>query len=184
MTTSQKPTKDDGHSCSYHCDRPECIKAQRDYLREALAQPAADDKAVYDWSLLEATQESLREHMAIANELQQRLAKYEAGGDPVGEVRRVGMASYGRPWHEIYWYDKDVDVPHGTKLYIQPQAELPAERVACNWSLTDDDNMIYESACGEAWVFNDGGPKENNVRFCQGCGKPVNLFGITAKDQS
>lgn len=66
----------------------------------------------------------------------------------------------------------------------QPQAAQPAERVACNWQLTDDDNMIYESACGEAWVFNDGGPKENNVRFCQGCGKPVNLLGIAEKDQS
>ena len=24
------------HSCSYYCDRPECIKAQRDELRERL----------------------------------------------------------------------------------------------------------------------------------------------------
>jgi len=24
----------DIHSCSYYCDRPECIKAQRDELRE------------------------------------------------------------------------------------------------------------------------------------------------------
>ena len=33
--------KDHGdiHSCSYHCDRPECIKAQRDELRDRLAQP-------------------------------------------------------------------------------------------------------------------------------------------------
>jgi hypothetical protein len=32
--------KDHGalHSCSYYCDRPECIKAQRDELRERLAQ--------------------------------------------------------------------------------------------------------------------------------------------------
>lgn len=29
----------DVHSCSYHCDRPECIKAQRDELRDRLAQP-------------------------------------------------------------------------------------------------------------------------------------------------
>jgi hypothetical protein len=27
------------HSCSYFCDRPECIKAQRDELRSRLAQP-------------------------------------------------------------------------------------------------------------------------------------------------
>ena len=29
----------DIHSCSYYCDRPECIKAQRDELRERLARP-------------------------------------------------------------------------------------------------------------------------------------------------
>jgi len=34
-------TKFDGdemstHTCSYYCDRPECIKAQRDELREAI----------------------------------------------------------------------------------------------------------------------------------------------------
>jgi len=30
----------DVHSCSYYCDRPKCIKAQRDELRERLAQQA------------------------------------------------------------------------------------------------------------------------------------------------
>jgi hypothetical protein len=36
--------KDHGalHSCSYHCDRAECIKAQRDELRSRLAQPEQD----------------------------------------------------------------------------------------------------------------------------------------------
>jgi hypothetical protein len=29
----------DIHSCSYYCDRPACIKAQRDELRDKMAQP-------------------------------------------------------------------------------------------------------------------------------------------------
>jgi hypothetical protein len=35
---------DDIHSCSYYCDRPECIKAQRDELRDRIlpASEAAD----------------------------------------------------------------------------------------------------------------------------------------------
>ena len=33
MTTGNAPT----HTCSYFCDKPECIKAQRDELREKLA---------------------------------------------------------------------------------------------------------------------------------------------------
>lgn len=39
--------KNDIHSCSYYCDRPACVKAQRDELRDRFvsAQPAsvADD---------------------------------------------------------------------------------------------------------------------------------------------
>lgn len=37
----------------------------------------------------------------------------------VGEVTRTGSDSHGRPWHGIYWYDPDLDVPHGTKLFIR-----------------------------------------------------------------
>ena len=38
----------DIHSCSYHCNRPECIKAQRDELRERLAQPEQEPVAWID----------------------------------------------------------------------------------------------------------------------------------------
>jgi hypothetical protein len=36
------------HSCSYYCDRPECIKAQRDELRDRLAQPEQEPVAWAD----------------------------------------------------------------------------------------------------------------------------------------
>ena len=32
----------DIHSCSYYCDRPECIKRQRDELREQLERVTAE----------------------------------------------------------------------------------------------------------------------------------------------
>ena len=35
----------DIHSCSYYCERPECIKAQRDELRSRLAQPEQEPVA-------------------------------------------------------------------------------------------------------------------------------------------
>jgi hypothetical protein len=40
------------HSCSYYCDRPECIKAQRDELRERLAQDFIKHEvdSASDWS--------------------------------------------------------------------------------------------------------------------------------------
>lgn len=47
----------------------------------------------------------------------------------------------------------------------------------CVWTPMDDEYTpdTWESACGEAWSFIDGGPVENNCRFCHGCGKPVEV---------
>jgi hypothetical protein len=42
------------HSCSYYCDRPACIKAQRDELRDKLTEAVAERDA-----LLEALQDCL-----------------------------------------------------------------------------------------------------------------------------
>lgn len=39
--------------------------------------------------------------------------------EPVGEVYRYGADSHGRRWHGILWYDANLDVPTGTKLYIK-----------------------------------------------------------------
>ena len=43
-------------------------------IKEALAQPAQEPYG-YDWSMLEAAQESLREHMAMIHELEAALAQ-------------------------------------------------------------------------------------------------------------
>lgn len=42
------PSSGDIHTCSYHCNRPECIKAQRDELRDSLAAAEADAGRL-DW---------------------------------------------------------------------------------------------------------------------------------------
>ena len=44
----------------------------------------------------------------------------------------------------------------------------------CSWTIdTDFDSEIYETGCGQAFTFNDGGPAENNFNFCPYCGKPI-----------
>jgi len=37
----------DIHSCSYYCDKPECIKAQRDELRDKLSEVAAAENSLH-----------------------------------------------------------------------------------------------------------------------------------------
>ena len=51
----------------------------------------------------------------------------------------------------------------------------PAVQDVCEWDFDDEYEVVWESSCGELWSFIDGGPKENRVRFCHGCGKPVAL---------
>jgi hypothetical protein len=43
----------------------------------------------------------------------------------------------------------------------------------CVWE--EDTDGTWSSGCGEVSQFNDDGPEENNVRFCHGCGHPVEL---------
>lgn len=39
----------------------------------------------------------------------------------------------------------------------------------CLWSQDLDDDM-WETSCKQAWVFPDGTPKDNGVKFCPFCG--------------
>lgn len=39
----------------------------------------------------------------------------------------------------------------------------------CHWK-EDSDGFCYETGCGNAHVFIDGGPKENNYKYCPYCG--------------
>lgn len=42
-------------------------------------------------------------------------------------------------------------------------------RTVCTWSHDTDDDM-WETTCGHAFVFSDGGPKESEMKFCCYCG--------------
>lgn len=44
----------------------------------------------------------------------------------------------------------------------------------CVWRY-DEDTDAWDSECGEKWQFMVGGPKENHVRCCQGCGARVKV---------
>ena len=41
----------------------------------------------------------------------------------------------------------------------------------CRW--TEDPDGFWETDCGNAHAFNDGGPDENQFRFCPYCGKTL-----------
>ena len=58
----------------------------------------------------------------------------------------------------------------------QPVAREP---LTCEWTHNDDDGY-WDTSCGKAWRFDDGGPKENNMNFCHCCGKTLRIKGKEA----
>ena len=81
-------------------------------VKEALAQPVQEPYG-YDWSMLEAAQESLREHMARIHELEAALA--QPAQEPVGEIR---ASSYGN-YPVVVWVNGYVE-KIGDKFYTTP----------------------------------------------------------------
>lgn len=55
------------------------------------------------------------------------------------------------------------------------QVDHVEARPTCLWTLSSEftGSDIYESGCGQTWEFLTGGPAENNVRYCHGCGGRV-----------
>jgi hypothetical protein len=78
-------------------------------------------------------------------------------------------------WPE--WKRKGADVmkffadeAEAQKVTTPPAPSAPE----CEWTF-DESQYSWNSACGEEWLFTDGGPEENRVKFCQGCGGTVKL---------
>lgn len=52
---------------------------------------------------------------------------------------------------------------------VQSRRAAPGRTHSCRWKADEDGN--WWSSCGEGFVFNDGGPVENRMRYCPYCGK-------------
>lgn len=44
---------------------------------------------------------------------------------------------------------------------------------SCAWECEDDEGDSWFTSCGHGWTFNDGGPAENHMTYCHGCGKRI-----------
>ncbi len=62
----------------------------------------------------------------------------------------------------------------GPFISAQPKAEQEPKH-PCIWTQSEDPHMpdTWESDCGAVWTFTEGGPKDNDMKFCPNCGKPT-----------
>ena len=74
----------------------------------------------------------------------------------------------------------DADSQHESEAIAAWNRRTPQpvvlEPLTCEWTHNDDDGY-WDTSCGKAWRFDDGGPKENNMNFCHCCGKTLRIKG-------
>ena len=104
-------------------------------------------------------------------------------GEPVGwmwQHEETGRTGFVDCWQvENRWQENNLRLRLVSKLYTTPQptqAQAGAVPLTCEWTHNDDDGF-WETACGEAWRFDDGGPAENSMHFCHSCGKSLCIKG-------
>lgn len=74
--------------------------------------------------------------------------------EPVGHVYRYGKDSHGREWHGVHWYNPNLDVPDGTKLYTTPQPTEASEE-ACRAEAQKQIVMLREALDELATLMDD-----------------------------
>lgn len=77
--------------------------------------------------------------------------------DAIGRVIKYGLLKTPKS-------DRSID------LFVTTPGGLP-----CKWSPLDEDCPgAYETSCGEAWEFSDGGIEDNSkTKFCPFCGGQI-----------
>ena len=96
-------------------------------------------------------------------------------------VKRHGATSYRNradTQHPAYGFTEDglnglIDEVLAKWGTPQPVVREP---LTCEWTHNDDDGY-WDTSCGKAWRFDDGGPKENNMNFCHCCGNSLRIKG-------
>jgi hypothetical protein len=61
------------------------------------------------------------------------------------------------------------------RLHGENERLKAVQPAPCTWTQSPDPHMpdTFNATCGVVWTFTDGGPAENDVRFCPGCGNKV-----------
>lgn len=87
------------------------------------------------------------------------------------ESQADGQSKGGHASFDLLMLREQRDIARAAIDKVEPPE--PVQREQCMWSRPDSDHMpdTWEAGCGAMWTFTEGGPKDNDMRFCPGCGK-------------
>jgi len=109
--------------------------------------------------------------------LEEALAKQEQG-EPVAFEEWLSK-QHGDPEEIGFLQALRIAYISGQDSITTPQQRTaerkPLTDECCTWKNYDDFNMpdTWEADCGAMWTFTEGGPKDNDMKFCPNCGKPT-----------
>ena len=55
------------------------------------------------------------------------------------------------------------------------RALAPRTERTCLWTEMDEDTNNWDTSCGTAWTIVDGSPTSNEIKYCHGCGLPIEV---------
>lgn len=137
---------------------------------EILEQMATQIATFLDCSTVDA----LRAGAAALRAAVSPQAQIESAGDVTPE-QAVEMLKVMGPVVEKAAIGYSANQFYAIAKAIRLRAAVSGEGKTCVWTLDSDEYRgdSWDSACGETWCFVEGGPDDNRVTFCQGCGGRV-----------
>jgi hypothetical protein len=125
---------------------------QRNGARRAETESDAQAIADVDWTL--GLIAALHEAVRVAG---LRLTELNEPGSPLGAIRDDLHAAF--------------KLADGQVINACPSGR---GNEVCHWTLTPNpDYEVWETDCGEGYQLVEGGPKDNDMRFCCYCGKTL-----------
>lgn len=118
-----------------------------------------------------------REWIKRAEKAEAEIARRDAAASkPVAWISERNLKILGKAFSVVVKHEPVMVRP--VALYTTPPAASVPE---CEWTF-DDGDYFWSSSCGEGWQFTDGGPEENRVKFCQGCGGLLRIAAAPAPE--
>ena len=78
----------------------------------------------------------------------------------------IGYTTYHRYEHEL---DKIIEIVN--------QLAEEYDNDVCEWKQHEREIDVYFTECGQAHIFVNGNPEENNYEYCPYCGKKIKIVG-------
>lgn len=136
------------------------MDAQRESRSATVARPTS---GAYRW--IKDASSALSELAATVRGESPRLLNEDSGGNSELSLKIDDLLSGVPCQNEDLGFDSPAD------RAARSSTAAPIE-ATCNWR--SDDDGVWHTGCGQAWVFNDGGtPKDHKAHYCYHCGSKV-----------